>query len=563
MPGLELVGPIAGCVQVPSSDPTTESMESAGLFVAGDASVMRGFSGADLGWRWLCRAQGPLVKRVPGWPPGPSGPTHGYFPTEEQARSYYAALRQHALASTPGLQAQDTRAATPLNVPSGYAESFWQNGQEVLRLVYDRMRDLQVFLTNTNCIGIMDVAPGGPPVVSYSSQNQVLYLAIARGASGGAEHVVVVFSDQHQPNPTIPEGLPRAEWMRKFDKGGLHFPTNVLVVQWGRLSGAQTLAAEDAQNPAASLAHRLQAQPVVPLAAPGDVAPRLGNVPAAYAVRLEPGTYTTTYYELMDTPHGGFSCCAISREGAPSFMPAVLGNAGGIRHGGLSVEQYAMLSEERDAVIMREGPMSPSLGALCAKYGIPVSGNYGTSGRIHEWELMIQGDPSFSAQWVMHRGVARMRLQGIEPTPEQIQAMGQQQQVVSAALEQHGKRHEEKVAARRRAALHAIEFSAGRTWEDVLAELKRVAPEISASWILHESLDILRNPGEQGNPSFQQVDQRVEPLAKAHWHSMDADERRTEAATPEKHAKEKVQDIYPRNGLKAPGFFAWLSRLSD
>lgn len=110
MPGLELVGPIAGCAQVPSSDPTIANMESAGLFVAGAASSLRGYSGAELGWRWLVRAQGPLVKRVPHWPQGPNGGTAGYFASEEQARAYYGQLRQHALASGTGLQAQDTRA---------------------------------------------------------------------------------------------------------------------------------------------------------------------------------------------------------------------------------------------------------------------------------------------------------------------------------------------------------------------------------------------------------------------------------------------------------------------
>lgn len=565
MPGLELIGPIAGCTQTPSPDPNVARMESAGLFVAGDATTMRAYSGTDLGWRWVCRGQGPLIKRVQGWPEGPDGGTAGYFRTEEEARQYYGRLRQHAMAAVPHAQVQDTRANFPLHAPTAYAESFWDGGQEVMRLLYDHMPDLSVFLANTDCIGVMDAYPGGPPIVSYSSQNQVLYLAVARAPSGAVEHVVIVFSDAHQPTPTITDGLPRAEWMKKFDKAGLVFPSNVLVVQWGRLSGKETLAHEDAQNPAASIAARMQGAPVIPLAAPPAVAQRLGNVPAAYAIRLEPGRYSSTYFELMDTPHGGFSCCAISREGAPPFMPAVLGNAGGIRHGGLTVEQYAMLSEERDAVMMREGPMSPSLGALCQKYGVQQESGMRSmlNGRINGWELMIQGDPSFSAQWVIHRGVARMRLQGIEPTPEQIAAMGQQQAQLTASIEANHQKHVDGKAAQRQAALHVIGFALGKSWEEVTAEAKRVGPNVRLDWILYDALKILENPGEDGNPKFDQVDKRLDGIAKAHWHSMDEHDRRTEKPTAEKYAAEKVQDIYPKNGLKAPGFFAWLGRLGD
>lgn len=206
MPGLELIGPIAGKPQVPSSDEITAGTEEIGLFVAGDVSTIRNYSGTDLGWRWLCRAQGPLIDRVGHWPEGPEGGTVGYFKTEEEARGYYAALRQHALHSTPGLQTEDTRKNFPLNAPSAYAESFWHQGQEVLRLIYDRMADLQVYARNTNCIDIFDASPrsqpapdGGPhpsKIVSYYSQNEVLFLAIARGATGCAEHVVIAFSDE-------------------------------------------------------------------------------------------------------------------------------------------------------------------------------------------------------------------------------------------------------------------------------------------------------------------------------------------------------------------------------
>jgi hypothetical protein len=565
MPGLELVGPIAGRPQTPSPDPVVAGMESQGLFVAGDASAMNAFSGSELGWRWLVRGQGPLGRNVQGFPPGPHGPTFGYFVDEAKARAYYQALRAHALASTPNLVPRDTRAERPLNVPNAWSESLWQHQEEVYRLVCDRMADLQVYCGNTDAIGVLESYPNGPPVVSYFSQNDVLYVAIARGPSGAAEHVVIVYSDRHQPEPLVSQGLPQSEWMKKFDQANLRFPSDILVVQWGRLGGRQTLAGEDPRNPAATLAQKLQGRAWVPLAAPPDVAPRLGGVPPGYAIRLEPGTYGLAYFELMDTPYGGFSFCAISREGAPSFMPVVVGNAGGIRHGGLSVEQYAMLSEERDAAILREGIFAPSLAEICKRYGVPVQGGtmYPTSGRIDGWELMIQGDAAFSAQWVVQRGIARMRLSGVEPTQEQIQAMAQQQAAVTTALEQNHAKHEAGKAATRRAALHVIDVAPGRSWQEVSAEVARVGQGLRPDWVLYEALVILRDPGEGGNPRFDRVDQRVTPIAMAHWHAMPQDEKGTEEPTAEKHAKAWISDIYPNNDLQVPGFFGWLSKLMD
>jgi hypothetical protein len=70
---------------------------------------------------------------------------------------------------------------------------------------------------------------------------------------------------------------------------------------------------------------------------------------------MEPGSYKATYYELDTKEYGGFSCCAISREGAAPFLPVVLGNAGGMIYGGLSMERYAMLCVERDAPASRVG----------------------------------------------------------------------------------------------------------------------------------------------------------------------------------------------------------------
>jgi hypothetical protein len=358
--------------------------------------------------------------------------------------------------------------------------------------------------------------------------------------------------------------MPRAEWMSKFDRAGISFPSNVLVVQWGRMAGKQTLAEENPNDVAGSLVGKMQGNVAMPLPNPADMASRLDpNAASGYAVRLEPGTYNLTYYELLRTQHGDFTCCAISRDGAPSFMPAVVGNAGGITHDGLTVEQYAKLSVERDNLVMQMGPQavfSSQMAAICQKYGMPANSG-GMAGRSQGWELMIQGDPAFSAQWVVHRNIASMRLQGIEPSPEQIQAMAQQQQQVTASLEQHAQQHQALNDSIEDAARHAIAFSSGQSPEAVFGEVRRVAPQAQPADVLYRALRILRDPGEDGNPRYDRVDTRVEPLARAHWLSMSEDDRRFEGGKVDKYVKEQISDIYPNNDLEVPGLMGFLGRL--
>jgi hypothetical protein len=433
MPGLELIGPIAGKAQIPAPDPASAAPESFGLFVVGDAVTIRHYSGAYPGWRWTCRAEGPLTRSVTTWP---TGDTAGVFDAREAAEAFYGAVRRHAVSVAPGLTARDGRAEMPLNDASCHAERFLLNGEEAMTLFYDHLTDLQLTLRHTEGIWQFDAHPSSPAagsLATYHARSDVLYLAVARAASGAAEHLVIVFSDRHAPQPTIGEGLPRAEWIKAYEQSSLSFPSGIAVVQWGRQSGAEAEWQEDPQDPARTLAQRLGQSVAVPLPPPPSLAPRLGNVPAAYAVRMEPGTYAATYYELETAEHGGFSCCAISRVGAPPFLPLVVGNAGGMVYGGLTMEQYAMLSAERDALLARLGPGAPAsleMAQLCQRYGQVVRSGPEAVGAAHvsEWDKMIERDPGFGAQWAVQLGVARLRVQGIEPTPAQVAAMAQHQQ---------------------------------------------------------------------------------------------------------------------------------------
>jgi len=557
---LELLGSIAGKVSSQSPDPKVAKYEGFGLFVAADPVAIRHFSGASPGWRWMCRGAGSLMDQVHGWPLAPNGRTEHYFSTEEQARAYYAALRQHAMASVPGLTPQDTRESMGLNTPTSYSETLWSGGQEVLYLLYDRMEDMQVLARETEgAIGIHPACPDLPntpdlPIITYKSASDVLYVAAARGPSGGADHVLIVHSDAHAPTPTIPDGMPRAEWMSKFERPGIQFTGNILVVQWGRFAGADVLGGEDASDPVASLTAKLGSQMAVPLQTQHEAAARLGGHPPAYAVRMEPGTYSLHHYELTVADQGSFTFCAISRDGADTFLPQnVVGNAGGLEFGGLGVEQYAMLSVERDNLMMQMGPAacaSPQMAALCQKYNIGFTGD-GMAGRLNDWEQYMTNDPSFSAQWATQRGIATMRLQGQEPNDQQIAAMAQQQHVVQQSLQQGV----DQADAIRDAAMHVIQSSAGRTPEDVLGMVQQQFPQFELETVLYKTLRILREPDEFGR--FDNIETCVEPLARAHYRSKSPEDQKFEGSE-DKFFKEEREIVYSAYDIDVPGFFSKL-----
>ena len=321
MPGLILIGPVAGRVQIAASDEITQGLESLGMFVAGDARDVGHYSGTELGARWLCRAQGPFVNRVKSWPCA----VWGYHASEDAARSTYSTLRAHALSVEPALEAEDTRADMPLNVPTAASESFWLRGNEVMRMVCDRMADLQVAVRQTEIVRRFEAHPAQPDgaqLVFFSAQNDVLYLAYAPGASGAAEHVVIVSTPRHEPQPVISQGMPHALRLDEHSTKPFTLRSGFVVVFWGRVGGHQILAPAQGRDPAEMLHAYLGQNVAAPLRSgvPG-LDERLAGVPAAYAVRVEPGDYVATYHELEATSDAGYSFCAISRLGARPFQP--------------------------------------------------------------------------------------------------------------------------------------------------------------------------------------------------------------------------------------------------
>lgn len=554
---LQLLGSLAGKVTQDSPDSDIAKYEKFGLFVAADPVAIRHFSGAEPGWRWMARGAGHGMGQVRGWPLAPNGTTCDYFPTEEQARAYYGALRNHVLSSVPGITPQDTRENFGLNVPTAYAETMWSNGQEFMRLLYDRMEDMNALAHETDgAIGIHPACPPDQPdlpIITYKSASDIHHVAVGKGPTGAADHVVIVFSKDQKPEPTISEGMPRAEWMSKFEKAALQFTGNILVVQWGRFSGNDVLGDASA-DPVAALTAKLGSNIAVPLQTSHDASSRLGGHAPGYAVRMEPGGYSINYYEMTTKQHGEFSFLAISRDGAESFLPTdVVGDAGGIVLGGLSVEQYAMLSVERDNLLMTQGGQactSPQMEAICQRYGVPFS-NDGRAGRVYEWEEYLTNDPAFSAQWATQRGIATMRLQGQEPNEEQIKAIAQQQNQAQASLEQHSAQLDDI----RDVAIQVIQASANRSPEDLLGLVAQHYPQMDAETVLHKTLRILREPEEYGR--FNDIEACVEPLARAHYRTMSAEDQKFEGSE-DKFFKEERETVYSAYDIEVPGFFSKL-----
>lgn len=567
MPGLQLVGPIAGKPRTPGDDKNAV-YEKFGMFVIGDAYAIRHYSGLYPGWRWLCKAQGPLIDTVGVWPT-PGGYTSSYFTDGNEARAMYAQLRQHAMAMAPGLRAEDARSRMPLNDPNCHAESFFQGNEEVLRLFWDHMADLQVALSYTQMMDILVSNPADHSqgqYLTYHSQNDVLYVAIATGPGGGVEHLCLIYSDSHKTQPTIQDGMPRAEWVKATQKGALRFPTGIAVAQWGRLGGNEAQWAEDPQNPLGSMIQKMGNRPFAPLPPPSSLAPRLGDVPAAYAFRMEPGEYTATYYELTTERFGGFSFVAVSREGAPSFLPVVLGNAGGMVHGGLTMEQYAQLSAERDALLMRGGAgaiFGNEMAALCHKYNVPFQQGPGAgmNGRINEWEQMIQRDPAFSAQWAMQIGVARLKLQGIEPTQAHLDQIAQQQQQTQNFLEEQNKKQASLKNEISSAAHRLIQGAPQWSVQQIVSAVASFAPSARPSDVLYHVLVILKNPDDHGKTEG--ADKITDKLARAHWATLSEEDRKFEGGKEDKYVKDVIADVYEKQGLPVPGVGGFFSRLLD
>ena len=567
MPGLQIVGRLASQPTTPAPDEITQGFESYGIFVVGDVRAAAEYSGTNLGSRWLCRIQGPLLDRVKNWPT-PNNEVWRYHPSEEAARGMYQQLRSHAATAAPGVRFVDTRANNPLNAPSALAESIYQGDDEIARLIMDRMTDQQVAIRQTNCIrkfAAHPAQPDGAQMSNYVTSTEFpLRVAIAPGPSGAAEHLCLIFSMEQAPEPWIMQGMPRAVEKINHTTKPFTFPSNIALAFWGRVAGNDVLAPARGQDPGAAIHAYLQNNIIAPLATNlGDLDHRLGGTPAAYAIRMEPGEYVARYYELDATAQGGHSFLAISRVGAPAFQPAGPGNAGGRVIQGLTMDRYAMLSAERDTILMQQGQNAgPALNALCQRYGIaPSPVTPMMSARITEWDVLIQGDAKLTAQWLAQMTVARMKLSGQEVTQEQLTAISMQSHQQQQQLQQHAQAHADGKKRINQAAIAILEAARTASKEMLVDQAKKANPN-KPSDVLYEAVRILKNPDTKDSPRYGAVDLFAEKVVQAHYASMSPEDQKFEGKE-KSYVKDQIATIYEKNGLPVPGAGGFLSRLMD
>ncbi len=574
MPGLTLLGPIANTSRVPAPTELERLGESEGVFVAGDARDVSLWSGHDLGARWLCRAQGPAVELLRDWPT-PNAETWRYHASRDAAAQMYETLRAHLLARFPGVQAYDGRDVTPLNVPDGRAERFFQNGDtEVMRLFFDRMTDLQIAVRTTEGIRRFNADPAredGPFLVTYTTASDVCYLAMAPGASGAAEHVVIVYSPRHEPEPVISQGMPRAE--RRKHSSFFRMDSGFLVAGWARASGRELLAPAGGGDPAAAFHQYLGARAAAPLSTNVPGLDARMAAPGAWVVRVEPGEWQALYYELDAREGEGYSFLCLSRKDAASFQPYVPGNAGGRTLGGLTLEQYAQLTAERERALMTAGANAEgALVALCQRWNQPVPSGPGAvlgyGARVVEWDLAIQGDAKLSAEFVAQKSIAGYRMQGIEPTPEMLAQIRAQADFTQQQLAQAASNNKASADELFEGAKQLIEAARAMQPPQLVEEAKRLFPRTVAAdgtpaYGFYKAISILKSPGEGANPRFASVDQVAEKLARAHWLCMKDEDRKFEGSSEKKYVKEVIADVYEPNGLQVPGVGGFFSKLID
>lgn len=468
MPGLELIGPIAATPKTPAANATERGFEELGMLIMADVLDAPKYSGMNLGSRWLCRLQGPVLELPIDWP---NGLTWKYWPDEGGARGMYQALRNHIFQRFPGVEARDDRQHVPLNVPSGLAESFWQNGTEILRLVCDRMTDLQIAVRQTQCVRRFAADPAFPDVghiINYFTQPDVCYLAVARGPTGAANHVLLVYSPRHQPEPAIPQGMPGAERQKDYSTGPFQIRSGFLTAFWGRISGNDVLAPVRGGDAGAMLHQYLGNRVAAPLQTNVPGLDERLPCPAVWALRVEPGEWRTHYYTLDPRPGEGYSFCCISKTGAPPFQPGVV-----------------------------EAPAEAK----------PAAQN-----------RLANGAPDYQSE--AKNGAPKLVEAARTMTPQQLVEAAKQ--IFPLTTQKDG----------------------------------------TPAWSFDRTLGIMRNPGYQGNPRFQLVQQVTEKIARAHWLCMKPEDRKSEG-NEEKYVKGRIADVYEQNGVPVPGIGGFFSKLVD
>lgn len=458
---LQLVGNICNFAARPSSDEDTAAHEGQGAFVAGDAASVAAWSGLDRGERWKVRVLGPLAEMPMLWNHVRSFQYHG---DRAAAAAHLEQIKQVLGQSVEGAHFVPHPNFPEGSAPGGQVELLVDgSGQNAGVLMLDREHDYDYAMSSTPGMGVLSAGTvGGPRLVSWMPPPSPALVAFGPGRDGRVDHVVLAFTPGPQDKrPLVAGGLPGATRDPKIREVVIDVPSGVLVAQWARVSGAMTLGPLGA-DPGPALVARLGAAPAGPLdVRDGDLGGRLAG-PVAWAFRVTPGKWRAQVL-YTDTPDGaGLSALVLSRDGAGSFQLMQGGGAGGRVIEGLTLERYAMLAAERDAVNLRAsqgaggalgsalmgavgGGAVPELTALAARYGLPPSESPGMLCRVDAWEQLIQGNAALSAEYVAFYAVAQAKLSGADVDIDAVRAQ---------ALANH-----EAVAANARAHASATELT--------------------------------------------------------------------------------------------------------
>ncbi len=192
----------------------------------------------------------------------------------------------------------------------------------------------------------------------------------------------------------------------------------------------------------------------------------------------------------------------------------------------------------------------------------------GYAARIVDWDTLIQRDPKLTAQFLSAKQIATMRLQGIEPSPEQIAQIAQQQKFGRAvALAQNQNSHQNAVDQIKNGGIALVEFARTHTVEQIMAEARNVfsietqkagTPAHGLERLIHT----MKQPGYQGNPKFNNVDQVTEKLATACYRCMKPEDQKSEGSE-KSYVKDVIADVYEKNGVPVPGVGGFLNRFMD
>lgn len=471
---LKLAGNLCNYVAQPSADADIAAHEGEGPFIAGDASAVAAWSGLNRGERWKVRVLGPIADMPMLWNHVRS---FNYHATRESAVAHYLAMKDTLQHAVEGLRFEPHPSMPTGSAPGGLVEvAVNSGGGQSAVVMLDREHDYDYAMAMTPGMGALTAGNSdGPRVISWRPPPNAATVALGQGSGGRLDHVVLAFTPgTSDKRALIAAGLPGAGPDGQTRPTTFDVPSGVLVAQWARVSGASTLGPFGG-NPGATLDAQLGQTPASTLqVADADLATRLAG-PVAWAFRVTPGKWRAQLL-YTDTDDGaGLSALVLSRDGAGSFQLMQSGGAGGKLVAGLTLERYAQLAAERDAISLAStqgvggavgaalmgvagGGAVPELTQLAQRYGLPTDVSPGMLCRVTEWDDIIKGDAALSAEYAAFYGVAQAKASGVDVDIEAVrqQAMANQSFVAAA-----GKAHDTATAKTREG--HFLLFEAART----------------------------------------------------------------------------------------------------